>query len=142
MPMDCRSYVCRGIFLTLLAMVICGLAPDRGGAEPRRVLVVPFSIHSDKDLTFLRKGVTAMLSSRLTDAGKVAVIDQATAADIVKSLPTPVTREGAAEGFAGNALPVRCFFHIREHPLQHFRKWNVPLLTLHLFQEGPGHFHG
>ena len=66
-------------------------------AETRKVLVVPFSIHADKDLAFLRKGITAMLSSRLTDVGKVVVMDQAAAADIVRDLPTPLTRETAAE---------------------------------------------
>jgi len=97
MSMDGRSFVFRGFFLALLATIFCGLVPERGAAAPRQVLVVPFSIHSDKDLTFLRKGITAMLSSRLTEAGKVAVINQAAAADTLKSLPTPVTREAAAE---------------------------------------------
>ncbi len=66
-------------------------------AETTKVLIVPFSIHSDKDLTFLRKGITAMLSSRLTDLGKVVVIDEASVAEIIKGLPTPLTREAAAE---------------------------------------------
>ena len=66
-------------------------------AETRKILVVPFSIHADKDLAFLRKGITAMLSSRLTDVGKVVVMDQAAASDIVRDLPTPLTRETAAE---------------------------------------------
>jgi len=79
--------------LTLLAL---GSA-RQAAAETRNVLVVPFSIHADKDLTFLRKGITAMLSSRLTDVGKVVVMDQTGAEDIVRDLPTPLTRETAAE---------------------------------------------
>jgi hypothetical protein len=79
--------------LTLLAL---GSA-RQAAAETRKVLVVPFSIHADKDLAFLRKGITAMLSSRLTDMGKVVVMDQTAAADLVRDLPTPLTRETAAE---------------------------------------------
>jgi TolB-like protein len=79
--------------LTLTIMV----AAPGASAETRKILVVPFSIHADKDLAFLRKGITAMLSSRLTDVGKVVVMDQTGAADILRDLPTPLSRESAAE---------------------------------------------
>ena len=78
---------------TLLAL---GFA-RQATAETRKILVIPFSIHADKDLTFLRKGITAMLSSRLTDVGKVVVMDQTAASDILRDLPAPLTRETAAE---------------------------------------------
>ena len=84
----------RGLFMVLALLV---LLPAPSGAEVRRVLIIPFQMHSEKDLSFLRKGITAMLSSRLTDLGKVVVIDQAAAAGIVGDLPTPMTREIAAE---------------------------------------------
>ena len=82
----------------LLAFALMMMLPSSSAAEARRVLVIPFSIHSDKDLSFLRKGVTAMLSSRLTDMGKVVVIGQNEVADLIDDLPTPLTREAAAEG--------------------------------------------
>jgi len=85
-----------GLLLVLTALAMIS-APRETRAETRKVLIVPFSIHSDKDLTFLQKGITAMLSSRLTDLGKVVVIDQAAAGDLVKGLPTPLTREAAAD---------------------------------------------
>jgi len=82
----------------LLALILLTLVMVPGArAETRKVLVVPFSIHAEKDLSFLRKGITAMLSSRLTDVGKVVVMDQTVAADIVRDLPAPLTRETAAE---------------------------------------------
>jgi TolB-like protein len=71
--------------------------PSAGRAEVRQVLIIPFQMHSENDLSFLRKGITAMLSSRLTDMGKVVVIDQTAAADIFRDLPSPLTREAAAE---------------------------------------------
>jgi TolB-like protein len=81
----------------LLALPLLMLLPAPSRAEVRQVLIIPFSIHADKDLSFLRKGITAMLSSRLTDMGKVVVINQAASADIVRDLPTPLTREAVAE---------------------------------------------
>jgi len=80
----------------LLVLLLSMLLPAPGAAEVRQVLIIPFQMHSEKDLSFLRKGITAMLSSRLTDLGKVIVIDQTAAADIIQDLPTPMTREAAA----------------------------------------------
>jgi TolB-like protein len=82
----------------LLGLILTTMIAAPGvSAETRKVLVIPFSIHADKDLAFLRKGITAMLSSRLTDVGKVVVMDQTGAADILRDLPTPLSRETAAE---------------------------------------------
>jgi len=81
----------------LLVLLLSMLLPAPGAAEVRQVLIIPFQMHSEKDLSFLQKGITAMLSSRLTDMGKVVVIDQTAAADIIQDLPTPLTREAAAE---------------------------------------------
>ncbi|MDJ0883876.1 MAG: FG-GAP-like repeat-containing protein [Desulfobacterales bacterium] len=71
-------------------------------ADTARVLVVPFSIHSDQDLTFLQKGITAMLSTRLSSPGKVTIVDQSEAVEITTQLPQPLERETAAE--AGQKL--------------------------------------
>ncbi len=59
-----------------------------GGAwaqTPKTVLVLPFNIYSEKDLSFLQNGIRDMLSSRLSQEGKVQVlgrgaVDEATAA--------------------------------------------------------------
>jgi TolB-like protein len=91
-----RNRLMTGLLLLLMmALAVAGARESR--AETQKVLIVPFSIHSDKDLTFLRKGITAMLSSRLTDLGKVVVIDESSVADIINGLPTPLTREAAAD---------------------------------------------
>ncbi len=87
----------RLIKTALLTIALALALVHQAQAETSKVLIVPFSIHSDKDLTFLRKGITAMLSSRLTDLGKVVVIDESSVAEVIKSLPTPLTREAAAE---------------------------------------------
>jgi len=81
-----------GLFLVLALLMMW---PTPSLADVRRVLVVPFSIHADKEMSFLQKGITAMLSSRLTDMGKVVMIDQADAAEALQALPNPLTREAA-----------------------------------------------
>jgi len=91
-----RNRTIRGGLLLAL-MVLAILAPREARTETRKILIVPFSMHSEKDLSFLRKGITAMLSSRLTDLGKVVVIDESEVQELVKSLPSPLTRESAAE---------------------------------------------
>jgi len=90
-----RYRLIAALLLVMTALATAGARETRAAAS--KVLIVPFSIHSDKDLTFLRKGITAMLSSRLTDLGRVVVIDESSVADIVKNLPTPLTREAAAD---------------------------------------------
>ena len=91
-----RNRLMTGVWLLMLIMSAM-ISAREARAEARKILIVPFSIHSDKDLTFLRKGITAMLSSRLTDLGKVVVIDESSVAEIIKTLPTPLTREAAAD---------------------------------------------
>ncbi len=64
------------------AAVVCGfccLALLSGGsaaaeAAPSRVLLFPFTIHAEKDLSFLNNGIQSMLSARLARQGAVDVV--------------------------------------------------------------------
>ena len=47
-------------------------------AQSKKVAVFPFTMNSPKDLGFLQNGLFSMLSSRLTDPGKVEVLDRET----------------------------------------------------------------
>lgn len=47
-------------------------------SETKTVAVFPFEINSPQDLGFLQNGLFSMLSSRLSDAGKVDVLDRET----------------------------------------------------------------
>lgn len=56
-------------------------------AEPvSKVLVLPFNIHSDKDLTFLKNGIQDMLSTRLTKPGKLQPISKEKALESVQGI--------------------------------------------------------
>jgi TolB-like protein len=59
-------------------------------ADPARVAILPFTVHADKDYTFLQKGIVEMLTSRLSAPGKVEVID-------------PLSTEAAIAGIKGQS---------------------------------------
>ncbi len=68
----------RGLFLTAL-FIITALTVNVGVcAPPKKVAVFPFSMNSSQDLGFLQNGLFSMLSSRLSDPGKVDVLDRET----------------------------------------------------------------
>ena len=66
----------------LWVAVVCGiccltfLAGISAAADtaPSRVLLFPFTIHAEKDLSFLNNGIQSMLAARLTRQGAVEVI--------------------------------------------------------------------
>ena len=60
-------------FFAVWATVGTGLCSDA-----KTVAVVPFEMNSSQDLGFLQNGLFSMLSSRLSDAGKVDVLDRET----------------------------------------------------------------
>ena len=57
-------------------------------AEPKKVAVVPFTMNSAQDLGFLQNGLFDMLSSRLSDPGKVVVLDRETIDNAIKKAMT------------------------------------------------------
>jgi TolB-like protein len=63
--------------LIVVAMLILGMAAPAVSAAPKTVAVLPFAMNSPQDLAFLQNGLFSMLSSRLSDPGKVDVLDRA-----------------------------------------------------------------
>ncbi len=64
------------------------------GGDPVKVAVLPFSINSVSDMSFLQTGIQDMLSSRLYWKGKVQVLDRETVNSALSS----------AKGFTGQSL--------------------------------------
>jgi TolB-like protein len=64
-------------------------------AAPKTVAVLPFTMNSPQDLTFLRNGLFSMLSSRLSDPGKVDVLDRATVDDALTGSQGDLTQDAA-----------------------------------------------
>jgi TolB-like protein len=46
-------------------------SPPLAGEETKRVLILPLTIHSEKDLTFLNQGIMEMMASRISQSAKV-----------------------------------------------------------------------
>ena len=68
-----RRCRCLTIFLVILAI---GAAVPGFCAEPKKVAVLPFTMNAPQDLSFLQNGLYSMLYSRLTDPGKVQVLER------------------------------------------------------------------
>jgi len=64
-------------------------------ADPEKVLILPFTIHSDKDLSFLRKGVADMLASRLALKDRVVVIDRTDSVLKQEKIPAEINADTA-----------------------------------------------
>ena len=65
------------------------------GETPKKVAVFPFTMNSKDDLTFLQKGLFSMLSSRLTDPGKVIVLDREAIDDAITTAQKHTSTKGA-----------------------------------------------
>ena len=62
------------VLLIMMAMIVTPCF----GTSPKKVAVIPFQMNSKDDLSFLQNGLFSMLSTRLTDPGKVVVLDRET----------------------------------------------------------------
>ena len=84
-------------FLYIITIIFFsfGVVGNIAAADPVKVLILPFTINSDKDLSFLRKGVADMLSSRLALKDQILVIDKTDPALIQEKIPEEITADTA-----------------------------------------------
>jgi len=78
--------------LIIITLAFCNAA---SAGNPARVLILPFTIHSEKDLSFLQKGVEDMLSTRLSKEGKVVPFSRAETQQAIKDMPEPINIHSA-----------------------------------------------
>jgi len=69
---------------------------------PKKIAVLPFTMNSDRDLTFLQSGIMDMLNSRLAWKGKVQIIEKGAVKKAVEAMPGPLDKEKALS--VGSAL--------------------------------------
>jgi TolB-like protein len=67
-----------GLFILVLSIFTLVTITSGLCSQPKKIAVIPFSIESPQDLGFLQNGLFNMLFSRLSDPGKVDVIDRET----------------------------------------------------------------
>ena len=80
------------IFIPVILFVLCTIAPAEA---PKKILILPFNIHSEKDLSFLQNGIFDMLSTRLSEAGKVVPISKEKSLKAVQGINGPVNEKAA-----------------------------------------------
>ncbi|MCG8635945.1 MAG: FG-GAP-like repeat-containing protein [Desulfobacterales bacterium] len=68
----------KGLIVAVLTALIVLTAGPGICKEAKKVAVLPFKMNSPQDLGFLQNGLFSMLSSRLSDPGKVDVLDRQT----------------------------------------------------------------
>jgi TolB-like protein len=82
------------LFFSSIIWLLFVAIGSASAAEPARVLVLPFNIHADKDLAYLRKGVADMLASRLALKDKIVVVGSTDSS--LKAEEIPETIDAAA----------------------------------------------
>ncbi|NVM22444.1 MAG: VCBS repeat-containing protein [Desulfobacterales bacterium] len=87
-------------FVLLLSLVIPAAVGAAAG-EPSRVVVVPFKINADRDLSFLKDGIVDMLTSRLSREGNAAVVGREDTDRALAGVSAPVNEEVARAIGAG-----------------------------------------
>jgi TolB-like protein len=89
------------ILLGLLTLSFFQSAPvySEGG---KTLAVLPFTMHADRDLTFLREGIVDMLSSRLAWKDRVSVVNKGTVTNQLAGQVGPLDEQRALE--IGNTL--------------------------------------
>ena len=88
---------------TFLLQAICMLftffishliaSPVSYAKAPKKVAILPFAMHADRDLTFLQKGIVDMLGSRLAWKGEVEIIEKESVRKKVAEFRGPLNKE-------------------------------------------------
>lgn len=82
------------IFFIVLSLFLSN-ASFGFAASRQSVLVLPFNTQGENDLSFLQKGISQMLVTRLGSDGTIDVVDLDAAGQIARSLPKPVSEQAA-----------------------------------------------
>jgi TolB-like protein len=81
--------------LIAMAAIILFSATAAMSTAPKRLLILPFHIHAEKNLDFLQKGLLDMLSTRLSLAGKTITIPKEDVRMAIENMPKPIEEKAA-----------------------------------------------
>jgi TolB-like protein len=85
------------ISIWIFIILITGFDLSPAFAKMYRVVIIPFKINAEKDMTFLKDGVIDMLSSRLSSGENVEVIGREETKEIVKSVRVAINEDRARQ---------------------------------------------
>jgi len=88
-----KTEVLKQLFGLVLLFSVVVLAAGGGMAdEPSRVVIVPFKMNADRDLSFLKEGIVDMLTSRLSCGNRV-VVGREDTDHVLADISAPVNEE-------------------------------------------------
>jgi len=80
--------------ITLLSLIM-SFNPNPAFAQQYRIVIIPFKINAEKNMTFLKDGVLDMLSSRLSSGENVEIVGREETEKVVKAVEG-ILNEGKA----------------------------------------------
>ncbi|MDY6952259.1 MAG: hypothetical protein SWE60_12160, partial [Thermodesulfobacteriota bacterium] len=86
---------CLGLVLLLSILFLAPFGATAGA--PYRLVILPFKMNADRDLTFLKEGALDILASRLSWENKIAVVSREEAAQVLKKGAEPVNEAAARD---------------------------------------------
>ena len=93
------------LLIPALFILLAGLflqVPGSAAKAPKKVAILPFTMNSDRDLTFLQEGIMDMLISRLAWKGEVELLEKGVVKKTVAEYDGPIDKTKAIE--IGKAL--------------------------------------
>ncbi|MBW1797900.1 MAG: VCBS repeat-containing protein [Deltaproteobacteria bacterium] len=91
------GFLLAALILLILILLTLIQAPPSYAKKAEKVAVLPFAMHAERDLSFLREGILDMLASRLFWKDKVMVIEKRLIKRAMKGHQGPITPEYATE---------------------------------------------
>ncbi|MGD9079588.1 MAG: FG-GAP-like repeat-containing protein [Desulfobacterales bacterium] len=88
-PESIKHKIIRIIVIYLSIATVLSFNFVTAAAEPKRIVLLPFKINAEKDMTYMQNGIFDMLSSRLAQEGEVVVISRQEAESAFKAAGSP-----------------------------------------------------
>lgn len=85
----------RIFYIVKIIIVSVILGSVASAAEPSKILILPLTIHSEKDLSFIQHGIEDMLSTRLALKEKTAPISREQVRQALQETPGPINEQTA-----------------------------------------------
>lgn len=89
-----RQRLALSVFVFILAMAAS--IPAAFGDNAKRILIIPLTLHAEKDLNYLQQGISDMLASRLSQMGQILVISKEETQKAASEVNAPLTDRSAA----------------------------------------------